>query len=88
MIYLLDTNILIYLTKNRPPQVADRIDAASDEDSLAMSFVSWAELLRGVEGSQSREATLHRLEALSRLVQVSIRRGKASVSTTPFRPPP
>ena len=52
MIYLLDTNILIYLTKNRPPQVADRIDAISDEDSLAMSFVTWAELLRGAEGSQ------------------------------------
>ena len=58
MIYLLDTNILIYLTKNRPPQVADRIDAISDEDSLAMSFVTWAELLRGAEGSQRREATL------------------------------
>ena len=70
MIYLLDTNILIYLTKNRPPQVADRIDAISDEDSLAMSFVTWAELLRGAEGSQRREATLQQLEALTRLVHV------------------
>ena len=67
---MLDTNILIYLTKNRPPQVADRIDAISDEDSLAMSFVTWAELLRGAEGSQRREATLQRLEAMTRLVQV------------------
>ncbi len=88
MIYLLDTNILIYLTKNRPPQVADRIDAISDDDSLAMSFVTWAELLRGAEGSQRREATLQQLEALTRLVQVSIRRGRESVSTTPFKPPP
>ena len=70
MIYLLDTNILIYLTKNRPPQVAERIDAISDKDSLAMSFVTWAELLRGAEGSQRREATLQQLEALTRLVQV------------------
>ena len=76
MIYLLDTNILIYLTKNRPPQVADRIDAIRDEDRLAMSFVTWAELLRGAEGSQRREATLQQLEALTRLVQVLYPQGK------------
>lgn len=70
MIYLLDTNILIYLSKNRPPQVAERIDALSDEDSMAMSFITWAELLRGAEGSQRRQATLHQLEAVTRLVQV------------------
>ena len=70
MIYLLDTNILIYLSKNRPPQVAQRIDALGDDDSIAMSFITWAELLRGVEGSQRREGTLLQLEALSRLVPV------------------
>jgi tRNA(fMet)-specific endonuclease VapC len=70
VIYLLDTNILIYLSKNRPPQVAERIDALSDDDSLAMSFITWAELLRGAEGSQRREATLQQLEALRRLVPV------------------
>ena len=70
MIYLLDTNILIYLSKNRPPQVAQRIDALGDDDSIAMSFITWAELLRGAEGSQRREATLLQLEALSRLVPV------------------
>ena len=70
MIYLLDTNILIYLSKNRPPQVAERIDALSDEESIAMSFITWAELLRGAEGSQRREATLQQLEALRRLVPV------------------
>lgn len=70
MIYLLDTNSLIYLSKNRPPQVAERIDALSDEDSIAMSFITWAELLRGAEGSQRREATLQQLEALTRLVPV------------------
>ena len=70
MIHLLDTNIIIYLIKNRPPQVAARIDALPAEDSLAMSFITWAELLRGAEGSQRREATLLQLEALSRLVPV------------------
>lgn len=70
MIYLLDTNILIYLSKNRPPQVAERIDALRDEESIAMSFITWAELLRGAEGSQRREATLQQLESLRRLVPV------------------
>ena len=70
MIYLLDTNSLIYLSKNRPPAVAERIDALSDKDSLAMSFITWAELLRGAEGSKRREATLQQLEALTRLVPV------------------
>jgi len=67
---LLDTNILIYLSKNRPPAVAERIDALSDKDSLAMSFITWAELLRVAEGSQRREATLQQLEALTRLMPV------------------
>jgi tRNA(fMet)-specific endonuclease VapC len=40
VIYLLDTNILIYLSKNRPPQVAQRIDALGDGDSIAMSFIT------------------------------------------------
>ena len=54
MIYLLDTNILIYLIKKKPPQVADRIDALPEEDQLAMSFVTWAELLQGAAGSFPR----------------------------------
>ncbi len=70
MIYLLDTNILIYLIKNQPPQVAERIDALADDDTLAMSFISWAELLRGAEGSQRREATLRQLQAMVRQVPV------------------
>lgn len=70
MIHLLDTNILIYLIKNRPPQVAQRIDALPDDDSLAMSFITWAELLQGAEASQRRAATLAQLNALSRQVPV------------------
>ncbi len=35
---------MIDLSKNRPPQAAERIDAISDEDSIAMSFIPWAEL--------------------------------------------
>ena len=62
MIVLLDTNILIYLIKNHPPQVAERIDALAPNDSLAMSFITWAELLQGAEGSKRRKATLRQLD--------------------------
>ena len=70
MIFLLDTNILIVLIKNHPPQVAERIDALDPNDSLAMSFITWAELLQGAEGSQRREATLRQLDQLARQVPV------------------
>jgi tRNA(fMet)-specific endonuclease VapC len=77
VIYLLDTNILIYLIKNRPPQVAERIDAISAEDALAMSYVTWAELLQGAEGSLYRDATLKQLDALCRMVPVLYPEGPA-----------
>lgn len=70
MIYLLDTNILIYLIKNRPPQVAERIDQWPSSDRLAMSFVTWAELLQGAAGSTRRAAVECQLEALARQVEV------------------
>jgi tRNA(fMet)-specific endonuclease VapC len=70
VIVLLDTNILIYLIKNHPPQVAERIDALAPNDSLAMSFITWAELLQGAEGSQRRETTLRQLHQLARQVPV------------------
>lgn len=38
MIYLLDTNILIYLIKNQPPTIAQRVDGLPDEAQLCMSF--------------------------------------------------
>jgi len=77
VIVLLDTNILIYLIKNHPPQVAERIDALAPNDSLAMSFITWAELLQGAEGSQRREATLRQLHQLARQVPVLYPEGPA-----------
>ncbi len=77
MIVLLATNILISLIKNQPPQVAARLDALDPGDSLAMSFVTWAELLQGAEGSQRREATLRQLDQLARQVKVLDPEGQA-----------
>lgn len=64
MTYLLDTNILIYLIKNQPPAVAERVNRLSPEERLTMSFVSYAELLMGAERSSRRERVIQRLGRL------------------------
>ena len=63
MIYLLDTNILIYLIKNQPPAIAQRVDALPEDARLCMSFVTRAELLKDAERSTRNPEVLRRLEA-------------------------
>lgn len=75
MIYLLDTNILIYLLKNHPPEVAQRIDALSEADEVCMSFITWAELLYGAERSTRKAQVLQRLDALAVQVPVACPQG-------------
>ena len=70
MIYLLDTNILIYLIKNQPPAVAERVNRLSPEDYVAMSYVSYAELLMGAERSSQRERVIQRLQRLRQEIRV------------------
>lgn len=70
MRFLLDTNILIYLIKNRPVSVAERISALADDDVICMSFVTWAELLKGAERSSRKPEVVRRLEQLARQVPV------------------
>lgn len=77
MIVLLDTNILIYLIKHQPAEVARRVDALSDDVRLGMSFITWAELLKGAERSSRKAEVLKRLDALSRQVGVLYPTGPA-----------
>ena len=70
MDYLLDTNILIYLLKNRPPAVAERINALPAQDQIGMSFVTWAELLKGAERSDRPADVRRRLDTLAQAVPV------------------
>lgn len=72
---MLDTNILIYLMKNRPPDIADRIDALPADDLLCMFFVTYAELLKGAERSTRKADVLLRLDKLIRQVPASYPRG-------------
>ncbi len=77
MNYMLDTNILIYLIKNKPPSVAERINALSSNDQLCMSFFTFAELLKGAERSSRKPEVLRQLEQLTRLVSVKYVTNKA-----------
>ena len=70
MKYLLDTNTLIFFIKNKPASVAQRINSLRDDDSLCMSFVTYAELLKGAERSTRKPEVLRRLEGLSRQLPV------------------
>ena len=70
MKYMLDTNILIYLMKNKPPQVAERVNALGSDAELCMSFFTFAELLMGAERSTQKADVLRRLDALARVVPV------------------
>ncbi len=67
---MLDTNILIYLIRNRPASVAERINALPAEDGLCMSFVTYAELLKGAERSERKAEVLRQLSVLVRQVPV------------------
>jgi tRNA(fMet)-specific endonuclease VapC len=78
VIYLLDTSILIYLIKNQPPAIAKRVDGLPEDARLCMSFVTWAELLKGAERSTRKLEVRRRLEALARQVTVLYPAGPGS----------
>ena len=73
MKYLLDTNILIYLIKNKPPSVAQHINGLGKDEQLAMSFFTYAELLKGAERSTRKPQVLRNLDALTRQIPVIYR---------------
>jgi tRNA(fMet)-specific endonuclease VapC len=67
--YLLDTNICIFLKNNRHPSVAARLATLKPGD-VAMSVVTWGELVLGAEKSREREQTLSKIHKLRALVPV------------------
>ena len=66
-----DTSILIYLLKSRPTTIAERIDALPLDDLLCISFVTYAELLKGAERSTRKPEVTRRLDRLIRQIPVS-----------------
>lgn len=66
---MLDTNILIYLIKNKPPSIAQRINSLPADAQLCMSFFTYAELLKGAERSTKKAEVLKRIDQLTRTVK-------------------
>lgn len=69
-LYMLDTNMCIYLMKNQPPEVARRFAQCLVGDVL-MSAITFAELHYGVTVSQSPEKELINLAALIEDIEVA-----------------
>ncbi|MDU7365725.1 MAG: type II toxin-antitoxin system VapC family toxin [Acinetobacter baumannii] len=64
--YMLDTNIVIYTIKNKPPEVKVRFNAVATQ--LCVSSITVAELIYGAENSQNPIKNLRVVEDfLSRL---------------------
>lgn len=67
--YLLDTNICIYIAKQRPPEVARRF-ARLAAGTVGMSLITYGELRYGAEKSQRGAEALATLEQLVELIPV------------------
>lgn len=69
MIFMLDTDICIYIIKRKPVSVLKRLESLQP-GQLAMSAITFAELMNGAKKSQHVEANLERLNALSELLDI------------------
>lgn len=69
MIFMLDTDICIYIIKRKPASVLKRLESLQP-GQLAMSAITFAELMNGAKKSQHVEANLTRLNALGELLDI------------------
>jgi tRNA(fMet)-specific endonuclease VapC len=67
--YLLDTDICIYIRNERPQHVRARM-ARIPPDSLALSVITWGELLLGVQRSTDPKAARRKLAELYEAIAV------------------
>ena len=66
--YMLDTNICIYVIKNRPVALRERFDQLAE--ALCISVITLAELLYGVEKSARRTPNLQAVEQFTARLEV------------------
>jgi tRNA(fMet)-specific endonuclease VapC len=67
--FLVDTNICIYIRRQRPPEVLTRFQRLKPGDAV-LSVVTYGELVYGVEKSQFRERAMEQLAELASLMPV------------------
>ncbi|MFP4378796.1 MAG: tRNA(fMet)-specific endonuclease VapC [Spirochaetales bacterium] len=66
--FLLDTNIVIYVIKHRPPALRDVFNRHVGQ--MCISTITFAELIHGVEKSAAPERNLHIVEDFTTRVDV------------------
>ncbi len=66
--YLLDTNIIIYAIKNRPQSLREKFNRL--QDRMAISSITWGELIYGVERSAQPERNLADIESMTARLEV------------------
>ena len=67
--FLLDTNICIYIRRRRPPQVLEHFRRLK-ATQVALSVVTYGELLYGAEKSLARARAFQELEEFASFVQI------------------
>jgi len=65
--YLLDTNICIYIRKKKPERVSQRFHKAASGE-VAISVITYGELLYGANKSEQRARSLATVEEFVRIV--------------------
>jgi tRNA(fMet)-specific endonuclease VapC len=67
--YLLDTNICIYVKRERPAKVRARL-ARQRPGTVGLSFITWGELLYGAARSQHSEQARNTLNRIAEIIPV------------------
>lgn len=83
-LYMLDTNICIYLMKNQPKEVAERFAQCSVGD-VVISAITYAELQYGVAASNDPERERANLENLVEDIPVAPFDAAAGIAYGPIR---
>ncbi|HOP46442.1 MAG TPA: type II toxin-antitoxin system VapC family toxin [Desulfobacteraceae bacterium] len=78
MIYMLDTDICIFIIKRKPLNVLRRLELMPP-NSLGMSVITFAELMNGAKKSQHVKANVERLNALGELLDIRAFDKKAAI---------
>jgi len=67
--YMLDTDICIYIIKRKPTSALRRLESLRPGE-LAMSAITFAELMNGAKKSQQVEANVAKLNELAELIEI------------------
>jgi tRNA(fMet)-specific endonuclease VapC len=63
MIYMLDINICSFIMRERPPSVLDRLQQAAEQNSVAISVITYYEMLLGSIGRNASPRHARLIEA-------------------------